>query len=521
MPPPPSVKPAFANSNAAEAALADSLFGGLVTSSAPAGAAWADSDDEEGEEEDAAHLQLRNDIDHDAAAASDSESEDAVPATTDAWHDEDDEALQVSLTSTNRTKKLRKTMDEDVISGAEYQARLQSYKKTKVSSTASWAKLPSSDPSLQPASENPDSDDDDDEAATSTATSTKPATTTLASLLSSTAPLLAASSLLPRNNIISVRCKDVNQTDPSSSSCNTHFHPSGLLALTAGMDKTLRFFSVDGEENKKIHGIHFPDLPIMQARFVREGESVLLSGRRPFLYTYDVTSGVVEKLPKILGRNEKSWEKFASSNDGSMVAFVGKDGYVVLLTTKTFNWLGQVKMNGTCRCVTFSPCSRYIIASGSDGDVYKWDVRQLGGGAVSRFKNQDGTITSAVAVSDHFTAVGAESGVVNVYRKNDGWNGDFSTPRQPMKAIMNITTACDMLQFNHDGQILAMASRRNRDTLKLVHMPSATVFANWPTSKTPLGHVWSFDFSPKSGYMAIGNEKGKCLLYRLNHYKEI
>jgi U3 small nucleolar RNA-associated protein 18 len=44
------------------------------------------------------------------------------------------------------------------------------------------------------------------------------------------------------------------------------------------------------------------------------------------------------------------------------------------------------------------------------------------------------------------------------------------------------------------------------------------VFSNWPTSKTPLKYVWSMDFSPKSRYMAIGNDHGKCLLYRLKHY---
>ena len=39
-------------------------------------------------------------------------------------------------------------------------------------------------------------------------------------------------------------------------------------------------------------------------------------------------------------------------------------------------------------------------------------------------------------------------------------------------------------------------------------------------SQTPLSYVFSLDFSPNSGYLAVGNDKGKVLLYRLRHYGE-
>ncbi len=68
------------------------------------------------------------------------------------------------------------------------------------------------------------------------------------------------------------------------------------------------------------------------------------------------------------------------------------------------------------------------------------------------------------------------------------------------------------------AQILAMASRMKKDALRLVHLPSCTVFSNWPTSRSPLGYVHSLAFSPGGGYLAIGNAKGRTLLYRLHHY---
>lgn len=145
---------------------------------------------------------------------------------------------------------------------------------------------------------------------------------------------------------------------------------------------------------------------------------------------------------------------------------------------------------------------------------------------VERFHNEDGTITSALAVSSNFLAVGAESGVVNLYDDRHNTTSTAgsrglsltATERTPFKSIMNMTTSADNLCFNHDGQILAMSSRRETNGLKVLHVPTQTVFSNWPTSKTPLKYVWSMDFSPGSKYMAVGNDHGKCLLYRLNHY---
>jgi U3 small nucleolar RNA-associated protein 18 len=118
-------------------------------------------------------------------------------------------------------------------------------------------------------------------------------------------------------------------------------------------------------------------------------------------------------------------------------------------------------------------------------------------------------------------AVGAESGVVNLYADEIRRSKTFEyTARDPIKSIMNLQTSADMVRFNHDGQILGMSSRREKDALKLLHVPTATIFSNWPTSKTPLGYVWSMDFSPQSRFLAIGNDKGKCLLYKLMHYNQ-
>lgn len=418
-----------------------------------------------------------------------------------AWVDDDDENITVSLTKSDRVKKLRSSLAEDEVQGSSYEQKLRDRYEATTSATSrtDWATLPQSD------DESSGSESDED------FTSSK--------LLSSTAPLLSNNRLQP--NILNVvRCPDANAGHYNNSTVNAvQFHPGSdedePLMMTAGLDKTLRFFKIKGSEgSEKVHGIHFPNLPIHNASFLGDTGSVVVSGRRSFFYIYDAVAGKIDKIPRIEGRKEKSLEKFTTSPDGSLIAFIGNDGYIIVLEAKSKMWVADLKMNGSARAVSFSSDGGFIMASGSDGEVYRWDLRTKK--CVDRFKNEDGTVSSCISATSRFLAVGAESGVVNIYN-------DRSRPfqkRSPVKSIMNMHTSVDYMKFNPTGDILAMSSRREKDTLKLVHVPTQTVFSNWPTSKTPLGYVWSLDFSPGSKFMAIGNDKGKCLLYKLSHYED-
>ena len=96
--------------------------------------------------------------------------------------------------------------------------------------------------------------------------------------------------------------------------------------------------------------------------------------------------------------------------------------------------------------------------------------------------------------------------------------GGAGAPAPPLKAFMNLTTQVDTLAFSADGDILACASRMKKDALRLVHVPTRTVFANWPTARSPLQFVHCAAFSPGGAYLAVGNARGRALLYRLHHY---
>ncbi len=115
------------------------------------------------------------------------------------------------------------------------------------------------------------------------------------------------------------------------------------------------------------------------------------------------------------------------------------------------------------------------------------------------------TPTSSAAL----LAVGSESGAMTLYE------GESSTP---VRTALNLTTKVGCLGFHPSSQLLAFASSDSNDQMRMLHVPSRTVFSNWPTERTPLRKVHCAAFSPGGAYFAVGNDRGKVLLYRLNHY---
>ena len=74
------------------------------------------------------------------------------------------------------------------------------------------------------------------------------------------------------------------------------------------------------------------------------------------------------------------------------------------------------------------------------------------------------------------------SGVVNVYRAEDlgrsatsGFLSSSASP-VPVKSLMHLTTKTTSLQFNSSSEVLAFASQRTRDAMRLV---SAATLCGW------------------------------------------
>lgn len=84
--------------------------------------------------------------------------------------------------------------------------------------------------------------------------------------------------------------------------------------------------------------------------------------------------------------------------------------------------------------------------------------------------------------------------------------------------MLNLTTAVTSLSFHPSSEALAFGSQAKKDCLKMLHLPTFEVFPNWPTARTPLHFLSDVAFSPSGAYLAIGNDRGKALLYSLPHF---
>ncbi|KAL2935336.1 U3 small nucleolar RNA-associated protein 18-like protein [Bienertia sinuspersici] len=423
------------------------------------------------------------------------------------WLDDEEEATVVNISKANRLRKLRKEEDETVISGTAYVSRLRAH-HAKLNPGTDWANLDSKYKSY----------DSDEESEVDNGAVVASEYKHVDDILKTNEELVVKRGVRLLPGILeNSRLVDANAEDPSNGPVNSvQFHRNHQLLLSAGLDRKLRFFQIDGKRNKMMDSIFIEDCPIRNASFLPDGTQVIVAGRRKFFYSVDISKGNVDKIGPLTGRDEKSLEVFEVSPDSRTIAFLGNEGYILLVSTKTKELIGTLKMNGTARSLAFTDDGQQLISSGGDGQVYHWDLRTrtcLHKGVDEGSIN--GTALCTAPVGGLFAA-GSSSGIVNVYNRDEFLGGK----RKPIKTLEHLKTEVNFMKFNHDAQILAICSRMQKNSLKLVHIPSFTVFSNWPPGNKTLQYPRSLDFSPGGGFMAVGNAAGKVLLYKLHHYQQ-
>ncbi|KAK6120051.1 hypothetical protein DH2020_046181 [Rehmannia glutinosa] len=427
------------------------------------------------------------------------------------WIDDEEEKTNINIAKVNKLRKLRKVEDESVISGSAYVSRLRA-QHIKMNPCTDWARP---DAHLRDYS----SEDEDSEKESGVVVASGYGDPENAdNILRTNEDLVVKRStkLLPGLLEYS-RLVDANLKDPSKGPINSvQFHKNAQLLLAGGLDRTLRFFQVDGKKNEMIQSIFLEDCPVRKAAFLPDGSQAIISGRRKFAYSFDLVKASVDKIGPLTGRDEKSLETFEISPDSKTIAFLGNEGYILLVSSKTKELIGTLKMNGTVRSVAFTNDGEKLLSSGGDGKIYHWDMRTRSCFHIGVDEGcLNGTALCTSPVGNLFAA-GSDSGIVNIYNGEEFLGGK----RKPIKAIENLTTKVDFMKFNSDAQILAIGSRMKKNSMKLIHVPSFTVFSNWPMPNQALHYPSCLDFSPRGGFMAMGNAAGKVLLYKLHHYHQ-
>lgn len=414
-----------------------------------------------------------------------------------AWTDDDDSEETIDIVRSRRSRKLRRTEGETAVSGSTYQARLrEQHSNIFGGPKPAWAKHTSEDDTMDDATRK---------------------------MLASTNTLVGSKTglqVLAPERIKLSQMTDANKTSVSKSTIQVvSWHPNGGLLMTAGFDKTLRLFDIDGLKNAKLQSALFQDFPISGAACSVDGSEVYVVGIGHEIFVYDILNAKIDRIDRINGAREEKF-KDVLSNEQYIVVLGGK-GRIHLISNKTKQWVKTLKMTGAVTSAAFTADGKSLWTAGKRGEVYLWDISSSF--ACLRRFNDEGTgpiRTLAVSKNGEWLATGRDNGIVNIYKIDGAESEEFhaSANPKPTKSIANLTTTISSLEFNHDSQILAIASHTVRNKLRLIHIPSFKVYQNFPTEDTNLGRVTALSFSPESSWLAVGNVRGNVRLFKLHHY---
>ncbi|TPX14206.1 uncharacterized protein E0L32_000600 [Thyridium curvatum] len=467
-----------------------------------------------------------------------------------AWEDSDDERLSVSLAGVSRLRKLRLTEGEDIVSGTEYTRRLRQ-QFLRLSPLPAWATEAKKRRTKRRRRSSAASDlsDSDVEGSGDEVDSALP----LDKFLRSASALNAGATRKKRKlrpEVIDIQ-KTRDIPDSHKGPVGTlAFHPQHPVLLSSSTSSIINLHHVaptaHPTPNPLLTSVQIKQTPIRRSEFLHpDGSQIVFAGRRRFFHSWDLSTGQVRKISKVAGHRleQKTMERFRTSPCGRYMALIATDrkggGALNVLAVDTMQWIAQARLDGRGGIADFAwwRTGEGITILGRDGQVGEWSVesrRFLGvwrdegsvGGTVIALGGHYGP---AALGGDKWVAVGSTTGIVNIYDRHDllataaaaatateQEEAQTVKPQpQPRRAFEQLTTPVTVVAFTPDGQLLAFASKHKKDALRLAHLPSCTVYRNWPTEQTPLGRISAVAFGSGSDVLAVGNDSGKIRLWEI------
>lgn len=484
-----------------------------------------------------------------APTAQDVEDDGPQPA----WADSDDERLTVSLAGVKQLRKLRETEADDIISGAEYTRRLrQQY--LRLNPLPLWAKEASSDRKAkrrrrssaassgsESSSGSEMSDDEDDD------TSALPLEKFLrdANLMNGEG---RRKKRKLRPEVIDIqRTRDIPVTHKGPVD-SLSFHPQHPVLLSSSTSSILYLHHINPTAhptpNPQLTSVQVKSVPVRRSAFLSPtGDEIIFAGRRRFFHSWNLSSGLVKKVTKIQGHQheQRTMERFRLAPDGKHMALIATSrkggGMLNIISISSMQWVAQARLDsrGGIADFTWWRNGEGITILGRDGQVAEWSLvtrRTVGiwrdegsiGGTVMSLGGKGGPEGLG---GDRWVAMGSNSGVVNIYDRTDliskvdeDGSIEIKPLPEPTRRYEQLTTPTTTITFSPDGQLLVFGSQHKKDALKLVHLPSCTVYRNWPTEQTPLGRVTAVAFGTgKDGdlVLAVGNDVGKIRLWEVRN----
>ncbi len=162
----------------------------------------------------------------------------------------------------------------------------------------------------------------------------------------------------------------------------------------------------------------------------------------------------------------------AFSPRGGLLAVAGRNGNLHLVDWQS----GGGQVVGTMKCPGSASGGIKSLWWADDGtlatltadaEVFLWDIGQRK--CSRRWKDEGGFRGTSRTMSGcaDWLAIGSNTGLVNVY-ESDSFAKNREGQPNTRKTLGNLTTAISSMTFNHDAQLMAIASKEKKDSMKLV-----------------------------------------------------
>ncbi|KAK5657135.1 hypothetical protein OQA88_3663 [Cercophora sp. LCS_1] len=453
------------------------------------------------------------------------------------WEDSDDERLTVSLANASRLRKLRATEAEDVVSGTEYARRLrQQY--LRLYPLPEWAKDASAVKSRRRRSSASQGDLSDSDSDAEDPDSALPLDAFLRDANSFVAPTPHKRRKLRPETIDIQRSRDIPDIHKSPVT-SLSFHPQHPIVLSSSASSVMYLHHFDPAAyptpNPALTSVQVKSTDLRRTAFLGpNGDEIVFAGRRRYFHSWNLSTGAVRRVSQIQGhqKEQRTMEYFRLSPCGRYMALVSSSrkggGMLNILNVSTMQWIAQARPNGKKGVADFAwwGDGNGLTIAGRDGNVTEWSMETKRTVGVWRDEGSIGATVLAMGGrggpkelgGDRWVAVGNTSGILNIYERNKLLKEDevVATP-EPTRAFEQLTTAVTVVAFSPDGQLLAFGSMHKKDALRLVHLPSCTVYRNWPTEQTPLGRVTAVAFGMGGEALAVGNDQGKIRIWEVRN----
>ena len=264
--------------------------------------------------------------------------------------EEGKEKLTINLNKTNKLRKLKKEIGESKISSEEYELRIRdqynNMNNIKNNYLYKWAE-----------------DEENEEVTTNELSKSNQEGDDLEQLLRTNKSIINENKILIDSNILKYQqCPQVTKLpgyQHISIMSTINFHPiKKELLLTSGLDKKLKIFNINYEENytsKLIKTINTLDIPIFSVKFI-SNEDIIITGRRKHYYIYNIEKQNLSRIEGnfALSSNKiNSLEKCFVGIDSNVYSFGDNYGNIYLydLNTKRFKY--DIKISSSINSICF------------------------------------------------------------------------------------------------------------------------------------------------------------------------